>query len=129
MQDFPMVLAALLFWLAGIAWYFYNLRRGIYRLHPVWTYLLMAVGLGLAVSGVVLSPDVWRWTALGVLFLLTGVFFYWMWVYSVTPGTLGVRAGEPMPGFEALDSTGERFRPQDLAGRRAALYVFYRGYW
>ncbi len=124
-----MVVAGLLVWFAGVFWYFYELRRGVYRLHPVWTYVLMAAGLGFAVAGVVRSPGPWGWAGFGLLLLFTGIFLYWMLVYSVTPGGLRVKVGEPLPDFGVADSRGRTFRPQSLAGRRAALYVFYRGAW
>lgn len=124
-----MVWTGLGLWFAGAAWYFYELRRGVYRLHPVQSYVLMGAGLGLGAAAVGLSPTVGKGAGLGVLLLLTGIFLYWMWVYSVAPGSLRVRVGEPMPDFEVPDSRGGTFRPREGAGRRAALYVFYRGYW
>ena len=124
-----MLIAGWVIWLAGAVWYFFELRRGIYRLHPVWTYLLMAAGLGFGGAAVVVAPDIQRWVSWGAMAALTGVFLYWMLVYSGTPGRLRGRPGEAMPDFEVRDSKGEAFRPRDLAGRRAGLYVFYRGGW
>jgi uncharacterized membrane protein len=124
-----MVLAGALIWLAGAVWYFYDLRRGIYRLHPVWTYALMAVGLGVVVAGIVGSPGIWEWAALGVMVILTGLFLYWMLIYSVTPDTFRLQVGEPMPEFEVKDSEGSLFRSRELVGQKPALYVFYRGAW
>ncbi|MFQ5691496.1 MAG: hypothetical protein ACE5IM_00435 [Nitrospinota bacterium] len=125
-----MVVTGLIVWFAGAFWYFYELRRGVYRLHPAATYVLMAAGLASAAFGAAVSPGAWGWAGLGALILLTGIFLSWMLVYSVTPGALRVKAGEAMPDFELPDSAGGRFRPGDLsAAGRAALYVFYRGHW
>ena len=124
-----MLTAGWVTWIGGVAWYFFDLRRGVYRLHPVWTYVLMAAGLGFGAAAVSVSPDVWRWASWVAMSALTGVFLYWMLIYSVTPGRLRVRVGERMPDFEVRDSQGETFRPRDLVGERAGLYVFYRGGW
>jgi len=123
------VLAGVLIWLSGVSWYFFDLRRGVYRLHPVWTYALMTVGLGAAIAGILRSPGIWEWVVLGVMAILTGIFLYWMLIYSVTPDSLRLRVGEPMPEFEVKDSEGILFRSRELVGQKSALYVFYRGGW
>jgi hypothetical protein len=48
---------------------------------------------------------------------------------SLDPGGLAVRPGDPFPELTLPTSTGATFFSRDLAGRSAALYIFYRGDW
>ena len=93
---------------------------------------LLAVGLKRAYG----SPDQYRGrisgTILGALAaVLIGLFCYGVFVLTKVPVLQGAaKTGDAAPAFTLANSDGVQVRLADLLqGRRAALLIFYRGYW
>jgi peroxiredoxin len=55
--------------------------------------------------------------------------FYTAWFSRLAPYELSLKVGDPFPEFELQTSTGEWFSPASIQGKKAALYIFYRGDW
>jgi hypothetical protein len=100
----------------------------IYWRHPWPVYALLLASL--AVAG--LSPRRgWRRTVtLGFCTTVTLLFVLYATFFSrLDAPALAIRPGDHLPDFTLRTSTNETFSPTTLHGKRAALYVFYRGDW
>ena len=93
---------------------------------------LLAAGLKRAYG----APDVYRGKITGsilgvVSLLLIGFFSYGVLVLTKVPSPQGVpKPGDPAAPFTLTNTEGAQVALADLLkGRRAALLIFYRGYW
>jgi hypothetical protein len=93
---------------------------------PVYALLLAAVGLAVGSK----RRGALRYATIGVTGLLTGLFFFeTIFVSQLHRQRLAVAVGDHFPDFTLQTSTKEPFSPTQLAGKSAALYIFYRGDW
>jgi len=67
--------------------------------------------------------------SMGSLPLVMGPLFFFLLSQRKTPvGKITVGVGDRLPAFAAVESTGEPFESQSLAGQRV-LFKFFRGHW
>jgi hypothetical protein len=114
----------------GIVIYFVMLHFGIYRRYPIETYLLMMLGVLVSFHALRRRPGWRRFTIAAahaaVLFIILG----WTLIYSRLPlRPLPISVGHAMPAFSLPDQDGRLVSTEDIRGKTAALFVFYRGYW
>ena len=66
---------------------------------------------------------------MGSLPLVMGPLFFFLLSQRKTPvGKITVGVGDRLPAFAAVESTGEPFESQSLAGQHV-LFKFFRGHW
>jgi len=93
---------------------------------PVYVLLIASVGVALRSR----RRGVLRYATVGVTGMLTVLFFVYTLSFSqLHRGRLAVEVGAHFPDFTLQTSTKEPFSPGQLAGKSAALYIFYRGDW
>ena len=118
------------------AWgtYLATIPSGKVPARPVGWIVLQLLGIGLAVSAIVLSfrdggsPGV-AVSVPAVFALIMGAFFLWLLTQRKTPiGDLKVKVGDKLLSFEATTSDGPAFHTESLAGKRTLL-KFFRGGW
>jgi hypothetical protein len=106
---------------------------------PWANFLIFIVGgvlLGVGLKRAYGAPDVYRGrisgSIVGVLsLLLIGFFSYGVVVLTKVPSPQGPpKPGDPAPSFTLANTEGAQVALADLLKeRRAALLIFYRGYW
>lgn len=113
---------------AGVVLYSLVPSLRVYASYPWPVYVLLLAAVGVAVSS---TRHGWlRATTIGVTSAVAVMFSFYTVVYSdLEGGRLAVDVGDRFPEFTLETSTGESFSPAEIAGKSAALYVFYRGDW
>jgi hypothetical protein len=125
---------------AVLSYFFFFLRFPATRDVPWVTFLLFGVAAGLlwiGVSRAFSQPERYRGKISGpVLSALSGVLIalFCLLTFSLgkdlPPASSAVRVSQPAPDFTLADASG---KPVTLSGilqsHRAALLIFYRGYW
>ena len=124
---------SLLVVLAGIVGYFVAVTHlpGLpsVRNYALPNWLVVAVGIGLAIAAVRRAPRSWLAKALlGIDVVLASLFAAMLYVFSVQPAASGPAIGGPAPDFALRDERGDMVRLVDLRGA-PVLLVFYRGHW
>lgn len=120
-------------------------RFPITRNFPWVNLLLLAAGLGLLISGLILAfrrPEVYRGRIFGSVLTLLAVagtgLFCWGTIYLAhqLPSSTGApRVGQKAPDFVLSDQDGKPIALADLLSPTStgkpggALLIFYRGYW
>lgn len=123
-----MLLGSLLLFIAAIVLYTQLPSMMIYWTYPLPVYALL-IG-SVAVAAASRRHGVLRWATVGATSLFTALFIFYTAVFSqLDAHELRVKAGDPFPEFTLATSTGSSFSPSQLEGKKAALYVFYRGDW
>lgn len=126
--------------LAVLSYFLFFYRFPVTRDVPWVTYLLFVPAVWLLVVGVrraFVEPERYRGKISGpilstVSITLMGLFCYMVLVLTrqVPPASAALHAGEQAPEFTLADAAG---KPVALAGilkqNRAAVLIFYRGYW
>jgi hypothetical protein len=104
------------------------------------------ISLGILVLGVLLIgagvlrafryAELYRGKIAGPILLvlaigMTGLFVYGTFVHGrdLPRSEAAPRPGDPAPAFTLRDTDGREVSLRDLVGGRAALIIFYRGYW
>ena len=123
-----MLLLSLALLVAAFVLYFEVPALLIYWDYPWPVYALLLAAVGLAVGS--RRRGALRYATIGLTGLLTGLFLFETVVVSkLHRQRLAVEAGDRFPDFTLQTSTNEPFSPAQLAGKSAALYIFYRGDW
>ncbi len=100
----------------------------IYWKYPWPVYLLLIASAAVALRS--RRRGALRFVTFGLTGLLTVLFFLYTLSFSqLQRGSLAVEVGARFPNFTLETSTRERFSSAELAGKSAALYIFYRGDW
>ena len=124
------IVLSLVLMLAGWVLYFALSFAGIYRLYPLESYVLLALAIWLAYLVARRKGGWWRYTICGFIIFISALFVYWTVVFSQLPDQrLSVSVGEEFIPITLTDHDGNKFHSPDLAGKGAALYLFYRGDW
>ena len=120
--------------------YLSTIPRGKVPVRPIGTVLFQCVGLGLAISGVVVwslqggglsggGLSVAAVVAPAALAVMMGLGFFYLLSTRKTPiGDLRVSVGDTLLPFESTTSEGMAFKTDELAGNRILL-KFFRGGW
>jgi peptidoglycan/LPS O-acetylase OafA/YrhL len=123
-----MLLTSLLLLVAAILVYTQLPSMLIYWTYPLPVYALLIGSVAFAVAS--RRRGVLPWVAVGATGLIAVLFIAYTAVFSrLDTHELSVNAGDPFPEFTLATSTGGSFSPSELKGKKAALYVFYRGDW
>ncbi len=114
----------------GWVLYFVLTFAGFYRLYPLESYALMVIAIWLAWRAARRKGGWWRYASCGFVSLLSVLFLYWTAVFSQLPDQqLSVSVGRELFPITLTDHNGNKFHSQELKGKSAALYLFYRGDW
>jgi len=107
---------------------------GFYQRYPVVAFAGAAIGLFL-LGRMLLGKFTWWRLSLNVTGWFLSLFFtWWTLSFSAYPESEHIRAGETPPGLMGVTAlSADDGQVFDLAGTvgkaKAALFVFYRGYW
>jgi hypothetical protein len=113
---------------AAVVFYVGSPSMLIYSTHPWPVYALLIASV--AAAYVSRRRGLLRWLAIGGTTLVAAFFIvYTAYLSRLAPPELALKAGDAFPEFTLQTSTGELFSPTQLKGKKAALYVFYRGDW
>ena len=126
--------------LAILSYFLFFYRYPVTRDVPWVTYLLFAAAVGLLISGVKRAfdqPQRYRGKISGpvlstVSITLIGLFCYMVLVLTKElPSAAGaLHAGQQAPDFTLADASGKSVALADILKKnRAAVLIFYRGYW
>ncbi len=116
--------------LAGIQIYFVFLWLGVYRRYPIETYALMLLGTLLAFWAARQKKSFWRFALAFMNGFLLIFILAWTLHYSRLPDRIiPFRAGQAFPSITLADQDERPFASDDLKGKTAVLYIFYRGDW
>jgi hypothetical protein len=126
--------------LAPLSYFLVFLRFPVTRDVPWVNLLLFVVAgwfLGIGLKRAFGEPERYRGKVSGVVLgtlslLLFGLFCYFTFSLSkdLPASSDAPRAGQQAPGFKLADANGKLVSLSEmLKGRRAALLIFYRGYW
>jgi peptidoglycan/LPS O-acetylase OafA/YrhL len=122
------MLASLLLLLAAVVVYTQVPAMLIYWTYPLPVYGLLIGSVACAVAS--RRRGVLRWATVGLTGLVTSLFIAYTALFSrLEAHELTVEVGDSFPEFTVATSTGVSFSPSQLKGKKAALYVFYRGDW
>jgi hypothetical protein len=117
-------------WFAYLA----TIPRGTVPARPIGSIVLQCVGIGLAISAIVLSflgggtSGVAVFAPAAVALMMGLTFFYLLSLRKTPIGDLRVKVGDTLLSFEATTSESARFHTDQLAGKRILL-KFFRGGW
>lgn len=122
------LLLAVILLVAAAALYIASPAMLIYSTHPWPVYALLLTSLACAfASG---RRGLRRWATIGGTALVASFFIvYTTYLSQLAPHQLTVKPGDLFPEFSLQTSTGEWFSPSQIKGKKAALYIFYRGDW
>ena len=128
--------------LAALFSYPLVINLAIGRGFPWFTLSVFAAGAVLLVAGLLRAfrqPELYRGKIVGLLFAIFSLAMFGFFAYGVfyaarqLPRSAGApRAGNQAPGFDLPDQNGKQLALSDLLsspGTRAAVLIFYRGYW
>jgi ABC-type dipeptide/oligopeptide/nickel transport system permease component len=125
-----MIFLSLICMLAGPGLYLALSFVGIYRLYPIESYVLMAVAIWLAWWAARRKGGWWHYGVCGLNSVMLAMFIYWTMSLSQLPEVkLPVAVGKPFISITLSDHNGSTFDSENLVGKSAALYLFYRGDW
>ena len=93
--------------------------------------------LGVGMYRAFAQPERYRGKVVGTIFSVVSLGLCALFCYGtlvearlIPPGTTAVRVGQRAPEFALSDVNGKAVTlAQLLAGKRAVLLIFYRGYW
>jgi cytochrome oxidase Cu insertion factor (SCO1/SenC/PrrC family) len=123
-----MLLASLLLFAAAVVVYVTVPSLFIYTNYPLPVYVLLLASVATAVAS--RRRGALRWVTIGLTGTITAFFVWYTLIFSqLDRGRITVHPGDPFPDFTLQTSTGTPFSPSQLRGRKAALYIFYRGGW
>lgn len=124
-----LVLAGLLCLAAAVGVHHWNLHRGVYHRVP---YEILALVVAAALAGYfslegggLLAVVSFAVEAL----VLSAALLYLLFASHFPRRRLSLSIGDRLPEFALPDSEGGRFDSSSLIGKKAALYLFYRGDW
>ena len=129
--------------LGGLFSYGFFVRYPITRDFPWANLLLFGIGIALLLLGLFRAfgrPQVYRGKIVGSILTAISVFLFSFFSYEifyvlrqVPPSTGAPRVGQLAPDFFLLDQNGKPVGLGDLlsgpSGPKAALVIFYRGFW
>ncbi len=96
---------------------------------PWYAPLMATIGLVLCVVSLRQSRSIWRWSALVVTGLITGLAWFVV-VGSLLPAYSGpVKEGQSFPDFSSQKADGTAFTKRELKAERGTVLVFFRGHW
>jgi len=125
-----MLFLSLVLMLAGPVLYFVLSFAGIYRLYPLESYTVMALAVWLAWRTARRAGGWWRYGVCTLISFMLVLFIYWTVFFSQLPEqNLPVSVGKPFIPIVLTDHQNSSFDSTSLAGKNAALYLFYRGNW
>jgi hypothetical protein len=87
------------------------------------------LGVLLLVAALVQARSVWRWLALLLVLLLTGVEWSLLLGLRLPPYTGPVAVGHSFPAFTTTRADGSPFTQRDLQADQHTVFVFFRGRW
>lgn len=123
-----MLLISLALLVTAVALYLGAPSMLIYSTYPWPVYVLLIASVAFAFAS--RRRGVGRWVTVGATGVIAGFFIvYTVFLSRLAPYDLSVHAGDPFPEFQLQTSTGELFSPSQIKGKKAALYIFYRGDW
>lgn len=120
----------ILFVALAVGVFFWTLRNRSFRRYPWEIFVLLGVAISLGALAAAERPSLLNGLLLLVeLGALAASLLYLGLGARFPRSKVRVGAGERLPRFSLPDSTGKLFHSEDLEGKTAALYLFYRGDW
>jgi cytochrome oxidase Cu insertion factor (SCO1/SenC/PrrC family) len=119
-----------LFFASAVGVFFWTLRSRGFRRYPWEIFVLLGIAVSLGVLAAMARPSLLNWLLLAIAIVaLAAALLYLGRGARFARGSVSLKAGERLPSFTLPDSTGELFHSDELEGKTAALYLFYRGDW
>jgi hypothetical protein len=123
-----MLILSLIFAVAAAVLYVESPSMLIYWRYPWPVYGMLVASVVCALASK--RPGALRWVTVGGTALIATLFIvYTLTLSRLSPPELSVKAGDAFPEFQLPTSTGDLFSPSQIKGKKAALYIFYRGDW
>jgi hypothetical protein len=108
----------------------YAVQISLQRLTVPWYMPALAtLGVVLVIVSLLERRTVWRILALGVLMLVAGAEWAFLYALRLPPYSGPIAVGRPFPEFETTRADGAAFTQRDLVGSQNTALIFFRGRW